>query len=381
MAKIASSEQSRNSQPSPLNSPPGRSLARRLMLVVCGLGLLLAASVIVSAGLGAVKIPLADLLHSIIDGLRGTASGAPGNVDQILWNVRLPRISLGAIVGAALSIAGAALQGLLLNPLADPYLIGVSAGAAFGASLSLRASESASASMKILGRLAQAAERLGHTAAAFAAAIITLLIVYRLALKKGHIGRESFILAGVVVGSFMWALVTLIMATSQGGQLTGVVTWLFGNLTLVTRWTGVWVAGVVVAAAALGLYAFSRDLNLVSLGEEPAKQLGVEVERLKKTIIVLSALLTAAAVAVSGVIGFVGLIIPHIARRLWGPDHRLLLPASALLGACFLVWADTLARVVIAPSELPVGVITSVLGAPFFCYLLVSAARRPSEER
>jgi iron complex transport system permease protein len=325
-------------------------------VVVFGLGTFLALTILICAGLGATSFP---------------------PTGELLWRLRLPRIALGAIVGAALSIAGGALQGLLLNPLADPYLIGVSAGAAFGASLSIRLSEGASTSLRVLSRLAEIAQGLGRTLAAFAAAIVTLIIVYRLALRRGRIGRESFILAGVVVGSFMWALVTLIMATSQGGQLTGVVTWLLGNLTLVSSWTSVWVAGSVVLAAALGLYALSRDLNLISLGEEPARQLGVEVERLKKAVIVLAALLTAAAVSVSGVIGFVGLIIPHMARRLWGPDHRILLPASALLGASFLVWADTLARV--ASEILPVGVITSLLGAPFFCYLLVTG-RRPAED-
>ncbi|NIM04665.1 MAG: iron chelate uptake ABC transporter family permease subunit [Armatimonadetes bacterium] len=373
MAQVESSAPTFDTQSSP---PAGPSLLARLLLILLGLGLFLIFTVAVAAGLGAVSIPPADLFHSIVNRLGG-AESALGGTDQILWGLRLPRIALGAIVGAALAIAGGALQGLLLNPLADPYLIGVSAGAALGASVAIRVSDNASTSMRILSRLAEITEGLGRTLAAFAAAIITLLIVYRLALKNGRLGRESFILAGVVVGSFMWALVTLIMATSHGGQLTGVVTWLLGNLTLVSSWTSVGVAGLVVLAGALGLYAFSRDLNLIALGEEPAKQLGVEVERLKKVVILLAALLTAAAVSVSGVIGFVGLIIPHMARRMWGPDHRILLPASALLGASFLVWADTLARV--ASELLPVGVITSLLGAPFFCYLLVSGLRRSTE--
>ena len=353
-----------------------RSLAGRLALVLCGLGLLLAVSIIAAAGLGAVSIPPAELLHSLLNRLRGVAGGA-GDMDQLLWSLRLPRIALGAIAGAALSLAGGSLQGLLLNPLADPYLIGVSAGAALGASVSYKISEGAVLTIPILGRFIDVAVGLGRTFAAFIAAIITLLIVYRLSLRQGRVGRESFVLAGVVVGSFMWSLLTLILATSQGGQLTGIVTWLLGNLTLVSSWSSVWMAGIVTLVAGLCLYAFSRDLNLISLGEEPAKQMGVEVERLKKVVIILAAVLTATAVSVSGVIGFVGLIIPHIARRLWGPDHRLLLPASALLGAIFLIWADTLARV--ATEILPVGVITSLLGAPFFCYLLVSARRKAED--
>ncbi len=345
------------SEISNLKSP---SLPRRLAGILFGLGLLLVFSALASAGLGAVHIPPRELLQALLRG----GSGPPTQAEQVLWVLRLPRIVLAAVVGGALSVAGASLQGLLLNPLADPYLIGVSAGAALGASLA------------ILTGVAEFGGGMGRTLCGFAAALITLVIVYRLALRKGRIGRESFILAGVVVGSFMWALVTLIMGIAQGGQLTGVVSWLLGNLGMVYSWKAVALAGLLVIAASLVLYSFSRDLNLIALGEEPAWQLGVEVERLKKIVILLTALLTSAAVAVSGVIGFVGLIIPHIARRLWGPDHRLLLPASALLGACFLVWADTLARVAIAPSELPVGVITSLLGAPFFCYLLLATTRK-----
>ena len=347
-------------------SPARRSLAGRLAALLLGLSLLLLLSAVAAAGLGAVHIPPGELLRSFLGRLSGGASA--GGADQILWDLRLPRIALGAVVGAALSVAGASLQGLLLNPLADPYLIGVSAGAAFGAALA------------VLTGVAGFAGGMGRTLAGFAAAVLTLLIVYRLAYRNGRIGRESFILAGVVVGSFMWALVTLVMALASGGQLAGVISWLLGNLGQSLSGLSIGLGGGLMLAAMLALYAFSRDLNLLALGEEPAKQLGVEVERLKKLVILLAALLTAASVAVSGVIGFVGLIIPHMARRLWGPDHRLLLPASALLGACFLVWADTLARVVIAPSELPVGVITSLLGAPFFCYLLVSSAHRSRED-
>jgi iron complex transport system permease protein len=344
-------------------SPVSRPLARRLWRVLPGLGVLLLLSLLGAAGLGYVAISYPDLFRSLWAHLRGAPSGLPQGVEQTLWSLRLPRIILGATVGAALSIAGASLQGLLLNPLADPYLIGVSAGAAFGATLAI-----------FLG-LGEAAGGLYRILIAFAAALLTLLMVYRLALKRGRIGREAFILAGVVVGSFLWALVTLIMALARGGQLTNLISWLLGDFTLVSSWASSGLALLLVAAAGLALYAFARDLNLLALGEESAAQLGVEVERLKKVVILLAALLTAAAVAVSGVIGFVGLIIPHIVRRLWGPDHRLLLPASALLGAVFLVGADALARTALPPSELPVGVITSLLGAPFFCYLLVFSRR------
>jgi iron complex transport system permease protein len=345
--------------------PQRRSLPQRLLIVTSGLLLLLVASMVAAAGVGAVHIPPGELLRSVLNRIRGGAV-TDSVADQILWTIRLPRIALGAIVGGALSIAGGSMQGLLLNPLADPYLIGVSAGAAVGATVA------------ILLHFADFAGGLGRTLAGFVAALVTLAIVYRLSLRRGRIGREAFILAGVVVGSFMWALVTLVMALASGRQLTEVVSWLLGNLGMASQWSSVGIAAALTVLASLILYAFGRDLNLLSLGDESAKQMGVEVERLKRTVILLAALLTTAAVAFSGIIGFVGLIMPHVARRLWGPDHRLLLPASALLGAIYLVWADTLARVVLAPSELPVGVITSLLGAPFFCYLLVTARR--SEE-
>jgi iron complex transport system permease protein len=354
-----------NAQRSTLNVMH-RSLGRRLAAVVAGLLLLLLASVVVAAGLGAVHIPPGELLRMVVQRARGLVVGEMSSNEQILWNIRLPRIALGAVVGGSLSIAGGALQGLLLNPLADPYLIGVSAGAAFGATLA------------ILTGFADFAGGLGRLIAGFLAALLALAIVYFLSLRRGRIGRESFILAGVVVGSFMWALVTFVVSVANDAQHK-VLSWLMGDLAMSAQWPAIGLVAGFALLASLILYLYGRDLNLLALGEESAKQLGVDVERLKKIVILFSALLTTTAVAFAGVIGFVGLIIPHIARRLWGPDHRILLPASALLGAAFLIWADTIARTV-STSELPVGVITSLLGAPFFCYLLVSSFRRGGEE-
>jgi len=269
-------------------------------------------------------------------------------------------VVLGAVVGCALTVAGGALQGLLMNPLADPYLIGVSAGAALGASAA------------IVLHLGQAAGGLGKTLIAFGAGAGTMVLVLWLARSRRRVEREAFILAGVVVGSFLWALVTLLM-TMAGADLQTVVFWLMGNLYGQIQWSVVGVAGLLVAIGCVILYTYARDLNLLSLGEEQARQLGVETESLKTGVIISSALVTAAAVSVSGIIGFVGLVIPHIARRLVGPDHRVLLPVAGLLGASFLVWADTLARAI---SEMfPVGVLTAVLGAPFFFYLLKTRPR------
>jgi len=267
-------------------------------------------------------------------------------------------VFLGAIVGALLAVAGAALQGLLKNPLADPYIIGVSSGAAVGASIAM-----------VLG-LGAVAHGMGVPVFAFATGLATVAFVYSLAQQGGRVPVESFLLAGVVVGAFMWAAVFFFMAVAAPeSELRSVVFWLMGDLGG-AAWSSV---GMIVPVAVMGpllIYLFARDLNIMLLGEEPAVHLGVRVERLKQIIIALASLVTAAAVAAAGIIGFVGFIVPHIMRRLVGPDHRVLIPAAALGGAIFLVCADTLARIIIAPSEVPAGIVTSLVGAPFFCQLL-----------
>lgn len=343
------------------------ALPRRLVRISGMLLVVLIVSAVLGANLGPVRIPLSQVLAAVFgplwSALGGHVPAVPSQVELILFRLRLPRVVLGAVVGGALSVAGAALQGMLMNPLADPYLIGVSAGAALGASVA------------ILGRLQGLAGGLGVHIAAFGSAAVTMALVYRLAVAHGRIQREAFILAGVVVGSLMWALVTFIMSIA-GQDLQTVVMWLMGYLGGEQTPLVVTVAFAVCLAGSVAIYAFARDLNLLTLGEEPARQLGVEVESLKRILILLCSLLTGVAVSVSGVIGFIGLIVPHAARRLFGPDHRLLLPASGLMGASLLIWADSLARVLIPPSEIPVGVITALLGAPFFLYLLKSRVER-----
>jgi iron complex transport system permease protein len=339
---------------------PRRSLAGRIAALTGGLGAFLIATMLLAANIGAEPVPLGVIVESARAYLSGVPVIREAEHAYIFWQLRLPRVVLGAVVGCALTVAGGALQGLLMNPLADPYLIGVSAGAALGASAA------------IVLHLGQAAGGLGKTLIAFGAGAGTMVLVLWLARSRRRVEREAFILAGVVVGSFLWALVTLLM-TMAGADLQTVVFWLMGNLYGQIQWSVVGVAGLLVAIGCVILYTYARDLNLLSLGEEQARQLGVETESLKVGVIVASALVTAAAVSVSGIIGFVGLVIPHIARRLVGPDHRVLLPVAGLLGASFLVWADTLARAI---SEMfPVGVLTAVLGAPFFFYLLKTRPR------
>ena len=341
-----------------ISGAPSRSLLARLLGLISGLGAFLLVTVLLAAGIGAEPVPLSVIL----DSLRGGIAHLPDkqqHLATIFWQLRLPRVALGAIVGLALSVAGGSLQGLLMNPLADPYLVGVSAGSALGASAA------------ILLHLGDLGGGLAKCLMAFLAGAVTMLLVLWLARSRRRISRDAFILAGVVVGSFMWALVTMLM-TVAGADLQVIVHWLMGNLSSEVSWSVVAVAAALVLAGCVALYSYARDLNLLALGEEQARQLGVETEALKLGVILCSALVTAAAVSVSGIIGFVGLVVPHIARKLFGPDHRVLLPAAGLLGAAFLVWADTLARGI--GEYFPVGVLTSLLGAPFFFYLL---KRRP----
>ena len=343
----------------PGEAMPQRSLLSRLTILVAGFGAFLIATLLLAANIGAQPVPLSVIIDSARGRLAAQGSG-DAQLAYIFWHLRLPRVVLGAVVGCALTVAGGALQGLLMNPLADPYLVGVSAGAALGASAAM---------VLHLGGFAGGA---GRALIAFAAGAGTMVGVIWLARVQRRIERDAFILAGVVVGSFLWALVTLLM-TIAGADLQTVVFWLMGNLYGQADWAVVNVAAILAIGGSVGLYAYARDLNVLALGEEQARQLGVETEALKKAVIILSALITAAAVSVSGLIGFVGLVVPHMARRLVGPDHRVLLPVAGLLGASFLVWADTLARGI--GEMFPVGVLTAVLGAPFFFYLLKARPR------
>jgi len=336
-------------------------IVRRLVTSLVALGAVLVVCVLVAANLGQVRIPPGDVVRCLIAHLTGQPSGLNQSVEQIIWQVRLPRVCLGAAVGASLAGCGAMFQGLLMNPLADPYLIGVSAGAGLGASIAF------------LLQVDQYAGVFGAWAVAlfaFAFGVASILLVWRLASVRGRVHLEAFILAGVVVGSFLWAGVTLAMSLANQ-DLGTIFHWLMGNLEA-HQWAPVGVVVAVNLAAGAGIYMRARDLNLMSLGEESARQLGVDVEKAKRSLIILGSLVTAAAVSFSGIIGFVGLVVPHAARRLFGADHRVLIPAAVLSGASFLVLADTVARS--APVELPVGVVTSLLGAPFFFYLL---RRRP----
>jgi len=311
----------------------------------------LVAVTLVSATIGPVAIGAGSVADIALASLLGGATDAPASHRTIVMSIRLPRIALGALVGFALAAAGTVMQGFFRNPMADPSIIGVSAGAATGA---------------VAAIVAPVAVPVALPVAAFVGALIAAFGVYLLASEGGRTPVQTLLLAGVAVQTFLGAVVSF-MLVSAGRDIQEAIYWLMGHLHHST-WGEVTVATAVVLPAFLGLLVYARDLNVLLLGEEDAHSLGIEVERTKRLLLTVSSLLTAAAVAVAGVIGFVGLVVPHVMRLLVGPDHRILLPTSALAGASFLVATDTIARA--GAAELPVGIVTAAVGAPFFLYLL-----------
>ncbi len=270
------------------------------------------------------------------------------NYETIIIGVRLPRVLLAAFVGAALSTAGCAMQGLLKNPMADPYIIGMSSGAALGASIGF-----------VL--------MLPVQLMSFMMAVLAIFVVYNISKVGGKVPVDTLLLSGIAIGSLLSAITSMIIFLAQSPHK--IIFWIMGGL-----WNASWeelrITSFMIILGILVLYRYAWKLNVMLLGEEEAHHLGVDIEHVKRYVLVFSALITAAAVSVSGIIGFVGLIIPHIMRILVGPDHRILFPASTLMGAIFLVLCDTFSRTIMAPSELPVGVVTAMFGAPFFIYLL-----------
>lgn len=319
---------------------------------------LLVVAIVVGVAVGSVAI--SPLTTARLIGWKLHLAGRPGGIAagtaQILFQLRLPRVLLGAIVGAGLAVAGAVFQALFRNPMADPAIIGVSSGAALGAIAVLLAGGGA------------VAAGLAVPGVAFVGALVTALLVYRLARIGPTVHVATLLLSGIAVAAFISALISLVM-TFSGQQVQTVYFWLLGGLGA-GGWRSVWAASPFLAGGLAAAAATAGDLNVVTLGEERAAQLGVDVERFKRGSLAVGSLLTAAAVSVSGLIGFVGLMTPHILRLLVGADHRRLLPASMLGGAAFMVLADLVARTAVRPEEIPVGAITALLGGPFFVALL-----------
>ena len=338
------------------------------------LGIILIFLIISSATFGAANISFIDALKILLNALKTLVEKIPfiklSSLGQILaldaidetqsfivLNLRLPRIILSALIGASLAVTGVVLQGLFKNPMADPYVLGISSGASLGAAIAIT-----------LG-LDYAFKGLGAiTVFAFIGAIATIICVYNIARIGNKVPPITLILAGIAISFMLSSLVSLIMVFNRT-KIERIVFWTMGSMSTAS-WNQVLMLLPIVIITIAIIIAFSRDLNVISTGEETAKSLGIEVERLKKIMIVICSILVAASVAVSGVIGFVGLIIPHSVRLLTGSDHRITIPFSAVGGAAFMIICDTLARSVVPPTEIPVGAITSVVGAPYFIYLL-----------
>ena len=318
------------------------------------LGALLLASLLLSVMVGSVPITPQEAIRALVKG----GAGSDDAVATIVRKIRLPRALLAGIVGACLSLAGLGFQAISRNPLADPSILGVSSGASFGLMVAM-----------LLGVAGPTSNPAVTTLFAFAGALLAAALVYAIARVDGRLPMTTLLLSGVIVGLFFTSCVMLATVLLAAAELQGVVFWLMGNLGPASKGS----LGVLAVVLGIGVVALLREaprLNVLALGEEQALQLGVEAERVKRVVFVAASLITGAAISAAGSIGFVGLIVPHAARLLLGPDNRNLVPMSVLLGAAFLILADLGARTVAVATELPVGVITSFCGAPLFVYLL-----------
>ena len=336
-------------------------LRRRRVLVLAVMSAVLAGAVVAAVALGAVSVPLATTTRIIISrlpllGRLVDATWTPTQ-ETIIISVRLPRVLLALLVGMGLGLAGAIFQGLFRNPMADPSIIGSSQGAALGATVAfffgIKFGFSGLSAVPLF---------------AFAGALLAVFLVYLIARAGGRVSIPSLLLVGIAVSSFLASIVSLLMVISED-RMHNIFFWLMGGLGS-GNWNLVLVVLPFILVGSAASVFLARDMNLLMLGEERASQLGLETEKFKWIMIVVASLVVGAAVSVSGIIGFVGLMTPLIVRLLTGPDHRYLIPGSIIGGGLFLVLADTLARTVIAPNELPVGIVTAFFGAPFFVYLL-----------
>ena len=329
--------------------------------LLIGLVALLVVAMTAGISIGAVAVPIAEVWASIIGHISGSRTEVIDTQDRVVWIFRTPRVLLAAVVGAGLALAGAALQATVRNVLADPYLLGVASGASLGA-----------VSVLVLGSGAVAG--LGVSAAAFVGALAATLVVLALGQRAGKFFPARLILAGVAIAAVLQALTSYLQLQANPQALGGLVFWLLGTVAG-AEWSDLALPAVAVLISSVWLLGLGGRLNVLLSGDDAATSVGVNVNRLRLQVVVVSAILTGTAVAVAGGIGFVGLMLPHVARMLVGPDHRRMLPVAALLGASFLVLVDLLARTVQAPAELPLGIFTAAVGAPFFLWLLTSTRR------
>lgn len=324
-------------------------MSKRGVLII--LSFILILSIILPLGIGSVNISYHSIGKILLPPFLKENSSSIHKT--IILEVRLPRIILGFLVGASLSVGGCIMQGLFRNPMASPFVTGIASGGAFGAALTI---------LTGLGNF-------WIEPLSFFFASSSALLVYYLAKTKTGVSTEILLLSGIALSLLYTSLVSLMQYIANERELREIVLWLMGRL-YEANWSKVLLSSPLILFGTTILYFFYRELNIMLLGDRSALDLGVEVEKLRKIILLLVSLITSAAVSVSGIIGFVGLIIPHVMRLIIGPDHKYLLPASVLGGSIFLIWADTLSRVILSPVELPVGIITGILGVPFFLFLL-----------
>jgi len=336
-----------------------RVRVRRWFMTLGILGVLTGTVMLLALRFGAHEVTWAQLWSA----LSLSASDDMEVVRVILWDVRFPRVIMGLFVGAALAITGAVLQALVRNPLADPYVLGISSGAALGVTIGLG-----------MG-LSTIFSGIGLQVCAFIGGGLSIVLVYGIAISQGALSVHTLLLAGVILNAFCSALMMFTTSILNPSALYRVVVWLMGNLSAPSH-TALATIGVFVLATIAWLLANSHALNLLALGEDAARSMGVESDRLHRAVFIVSALLTGVVVSLCGMIGFIGMVVPHLIRIVCGADHRLLLPASALAGGMLLILSDTIARTVVAPAEIPVGVVTALIGGPFFLYLLMTRKYR-----
>jgi iron complex transport system permease protein len=328
---------------------------KKVIIISTLLSFLLCSVILVSITVGSVRVSFLRSIQILLQSILNLEGGGTEIERAIILSIRFPRAILAGLVGGGLSVSGAVFQALLRNPLADPYILGVSSGAAVGAIIAI-----------LIGLSTLS---FGLPLASFVGALLTVMMVFYFGRQNGKIHPNTLLLAGVIIGSFLSALIMFFISVSQKEELHTIIFWLMGDFSFSNE-QAIRVIFPYILFGILLLYFHAHQLNLILSGEENAIQLGVDVERLRLISYLSASLITAASVSVCGLIGFVGLIIPHSVRLLFGPDHRLLIPSSALVGASFLIASDTFARTLFAPIELPVGVITAAFGGPFFVYLL-----------
>ena len=339
------------------------NVVARLILGVTVLLVLLVGVSLASLTMGPVNIPLTHVASVLFDNMGLDFASHTTTERLVIEQLRFPRILVGALVGMALGVSGATMQGLFRNPMADPAIIGVSAGGAVGAVVVIATGISGLFYMAL-----PLASFLGAMAAAF--------LVYGIAWVGGRFSMATLLLAGVAVGSFLGAIISaIIILTPDNDALRGILFWLAGGLNS-RSWEHVGISAPFILGGLAVVMFLARDLNLLMLGDDDARSMGVRVGLIRPLLLAAASMVTGVAVAVSGIIAFVGLLVPHLLRLIFGPDHRVLIPVSALGGAVFVVVADTLARTVIQPAEFRVGIITAFVGAPFFIFLLIRNKRR-----